>query len=56
MYRGGGPRGITKRKYESFDDFLLKITAAKGAMVVRDRVEGIERLNGRPLMAIDQTC
>lgn len=50
VYRGGGPRGITKQKYESFDDYLLKLSTAKGATVVRDRVEGIERTNGRPLI------
>ena len=50
VYRGGGPRGITKQSYESFDDYLLKLAEAKGATLVRDRVDGIERLNGRPLL------
>jgi flavin-dependent dehydrogenase len=50
VYRGGGPRGITKQSYESFDDFLLRLAAGKGATLIRDRVAGIERSNGRPLL------
>lgn len=50
VYRGGGPRGVTKQSYESFDDFLLKLAAEKGATLIRDRVDGIERPNGRPLI------
>jgi flavin-dependent dehydrogenase len=50
VYRGGGPRGIAKQSYESFDGFLLGLAAGRGATLIRDRVAAIERSNGRPLL------
>lgn len=50
VYRGGGPRGITKQKYESFDDYLLKLAAQRGAALIRDRVDGIDWSNGLPVL------
>jgi flavin-dependent dehydrogenase len=48
VHRGGGPRGITGRRWESFDAYLLDLAVARGATVLRDRVEEIERENGLP--------
>jgi CRP-like cAMP-binding protein/flavin-dependent dehydrogenase len=48
VHRGAGPRGVTERNWESFDVFLLNLAAARGATVIRDRVEEIERVNRLP--------
>ncbi|MDP2729537.1 MAG: cyclic nucleotide-binding domain-containing protein [Dehalococcoidales bacterium] len=38
VYRGGGPRGATELKWESFDEYLLQLAGAEGANIIRDRV------------------
>ena len=48
VHRGCGPLGIVEKTWQSFDRYLLDLAAAKGANVIRDRVESIERVNGRP--------
>jgi len=48
VHRGGGPRGITELKYDSFDGFLLGMAARQGARVVPNKVEGVAWENGRP--------
>ena len=46
VHRGGGPVGITGRRWDSFDAHLLDLAGARGANVVRERIEGVERRNG----------
>ena len=48
VHRGGGPRGITEAKWQSFDGFLLEKAAHVGARQVRERVEDVAWANGRP--------
>jgi len=48
VHRGAGPRGIGERRWGSFDGHLLELAAAKGANVIRERVEGVWKANGRP--------
>lgn len=46
VHRGGGPLGISDRRWDSFDAYLLHLASERGARVIRDRVEGIEKKNG----------
>lgn len=48
VHRGAGPRGLMERRWHSFDGYLLDLAAKKGANIVRERVEGISRANGKP--------
>lgn len=48
VHRGCGPLGIVGKTWGSFDQFLLDLATAKGASVIRDRVESVDRTNGRP--------
>ena len=48
VHRGCGPLGAADHTWESFDQYLLGLAAAKGATVIRDRVVSVERSNGRP--------
>ncbi len=48
VHRGAGPRGDATIRWESFDAYLLNLAAEKGASVIRERVVGIERTNGKP--------
>ncbi len=48
VHRGAGPRGMLDRRWRSFDAFLLDLAAQKGAKVIRERVEGVTRTDGRP--------
>jgi hypothetical protein len=48
VHRGAGPRGTAERRWRSFDGFLLDLATAKGARVMRERVERLERSNGKP--------
>ncbi len=43
VYRGGGPKGITEKDRQSFDDFLLKCAIQQGASHVPVRIDGILR-------------
>ncbi len=51
VHRGGGPRGLVQKRWDGFDGFLLKLAAAKGATVVREKVEKIAWEDGRPRLA-----
>src|SRR5512146_160369 len=48
VHRGAGPRGIVEKKWGSFDGHLLGLAQARGANVIRERVEGVSLSNGRP--------
>ena len=47
VFRGSGPRGIANSERISFDGFLLERAVAKGANLIRKRVDGVERVDGR---------
>jgi flavin-dependent dehydrogenase len=38
VYRGAGPKNNSNPKWTSFDDFLLKLAASRGAKVIRETV------------------
>lgn len=46
VFRGSGPRGAEDSPWRSFDGFLLEQAAAKGANVIRARVEDVNRTEG----------
>ncbi len=48
VHRGGGPRGIRERRWESFDGHLLDMAALRGGRVIRERVDGIAWAGGKP--------
>jgi flavin-dependent dehydrogenase len=49
VHRGCGPRGIKEElKVHGFDGYLLDLALAKGARLVRKRVDGIGWKDGRP--------
>ena len=48
VHRGLGPRGPEGARYESFDAFLLSHAEARGARVIRRRVEGVTLSDGYP--------
>jgi len=48
VHRGAGPRGILEQRWRSFDGYLLDLAARKGANILRERVEGISRADGKP--------
>jgi len=48
VHRGSGPRGITDTRWESFDGFLLKLAADKGARVLHERVNELGWQDGLP--------
>lgn len=48
VHRGAGPRGIGEHHWQSFDGFLLDLAASKGANILRERVEGVWKVNGKP--------
>lgn len=47
VFRGAGPKNLRDSEWTSFDGFLLEQAIHKGANIVRKRVEGIERVDGR---------
>ncbi len=47
VYRGPGPKGLKERKWGSFDGHLQSLAIAKGARVIRERVEGVNRQDGQ---------
>jgi flavin-dependent dehydrogenase len=48
VHRGAGPRGINLGTKSGLDAFLLGLAAAKGAHVIRKRVEAVTLGKGRP--------
>ena len=50
VYRGGGPKGGTGIKKESFDNFLLSLAVSEGAEHKRVKIERIEYKNRRPVL------
>lgn len=49
VFRGAGPRGTTDSEWVSFDGFLLEKAVQQGASLIRERVEGVDRLHDRRL-------
>jgi len=52
VHRGAGPRGIQNHRWDSFDGFLLKLAADKGANIVSGRVEEVRWEEGRPTVKV----
>ncbi len=48
IFRGTGPRGIKETQWESFDGYLLGLAKARGAHVIKGRLEKVEWNMGRP--------
>ncbi len=48
VHRGGGPRGLIKKRWDGFDGHLLGLAEANGAHVIRERVEAIAFEDGKP--------
>lgn len=52
VHRGAGPRGIQEHRWDSFDGFLLKLAADKGANIVQGRVDDVRWEDGRPMLKV----
>lgn len=50
VYRGAGPRDVTERRWQSFDQHLLEHALARGAKRIAARVEDIGWQDDRPLL------
>ena len=50
VYRGGGPKGGTGIKKESFDNFLLSLAVSEGAEHKQVKIERIEYKQRRPVL------
>ncbi len=48
VHRGPGPRGVKEIKWDSFDGHLQELAVAKGASLIRGRVDEFGWLEGRP--------
>lgn len=48
IHRGAGPRGAKEIKWQSFDNHLQSLAIAKGANLVKGRVDEISLSEGRP--------
>ena len=48
VHRGGGPRGLKKAKWGSFDGFLQTLAVEKGTQVEKQRVTGVNWEDGWP--------
>jgi flavin-dependent dehydrogenase len=46
VFRGAGPRGIKDNEWSSFDGFLLEQALQKGAQLIPERIEVVERVDG----------
>ena len=57
VHRGAGPRGIQgEMKYRGFDGYLLDLALAKGAHLVRKKVENVGWQDGRPSLKTQDGC
>ena len=52
VHRGSGPRDVTLRDWDSFDQHLLQRAIDRGAHLVRGRVDGIELDAGKPVLVL----
>jgi flavin-dependent dehydrogenase len=52
VHRGAGPKDVKERDWESFDQHLLERALAKGARLVRGRVEGASVEQGKPVIRL----
>ena len=52
VHRGSGPKDVRERDWESFDQHLLERALARGARLLRGRVEGVGVEDGRPVIAL----
>ena len=52
VHRGGGPRTIQERKWDSFDGYLLSLAVDKGARVIPTRVSKLSWIEGKPQIPV----
>ncbi|MGE5199377.1 MAG: NAD(P)/FAD-dependent oxidoreductase, partial [Rhodospirillaceae bacterium] len=52
VHRGAGPKDVRERDWESFDQHLLDRALAKGANLLRGRVDGVSVEDGRPVLRL----
>jgi flavin-dependent dehydrogenase len=52
VHRGSGPRGIKDFKWSSFDRYLLQLAVDKGAHVIHERINDIQREHGWIQLAV----
>jgi flavin-dependent dehydrogenase len=52
VHRGSGPRDVTLRDWDSFDQHLLQRALDRGAHLIRGRVDGVEFDGGRPVLVL----
>jgi flavin-dependent dehydrogenase len=50
VYRGGGPKGIKEKDWESFDNFLLQYAVEEGATHEPLRIDGI-KIKDKPILS-----
>lgn len=48
VHRGGGPHGVKEMKCGGLDSYLLKLAVSQGARWIRQRVDAISFVDGRP--------
>ncbi len=48
VHRGGGPRDLLSPTWQGFDAHLLGLATERGARLIRDRVDDVTRVDGRP--------
>ncbi len=53
VHRGSGPKNAGGKKWESFDAYLLNLALAKGACLVRGKVEDVALVDGKPRLGIN---
>ncbi len=49
VYRGGGPKGLKEKEWESFDNFLLQCAIHEGATHVPTRIDGL-KMKDKPVV------
>ena len=52
VFRGAGPLGTGEKGWESFDGYLLQLTAEKGANIINERVRIIDYSGDKPVVYI----
>jgi flavin-dependent dehydrogenase len=50
VHRGGGPRDLLSPTWQGFDAHLLGLATARGARLIRDRVDDVTRTDGHPVI------
>jgi flavin-dependent dehydrogenase len=54
VHRGAGPKDIQDTKWESFDNYLLGLATRKGAKLIRERVDKLTWVEGKPQLGFKE--